>query len=504
MKNDNCNISNELEQQVLNRLKSAIIIIDNSLIIQRIFSDKNADFFKVAIEGRHIFELLFPQDYPKFSSNINVPANLKIVEEALALCFENENYIFSAQQLLPQFIEISNHIISLFYSRIVLEKYDKVFIMIEAVDSTKYEILKKKSEYESIRTNIILRIAADKQSFFEFIQDANKTLIDLKLDINKPQLTVDNLRSIMRTVHTLKGNSSFFGLSNLTDAAHLMEDDLNDIIQKYSINDTSPNNELNAQLENLFSALHWNLDMISDYIPKKEILSNSIIYQIASHDLDSLLESIEDNISGMEKMSLNDIIIDLKMQPIKHIVRRFKQNAQILAAHLQKKITPVESINLNFPPDIKYLKPVLNTFTHIIRNAIDHGIELPEERISAGKPEAGKIIIDVSDHFMNGMLYYKFIFADDGAGINIERLKAAAIEKKLCSLEDIEKLKGGRIYDLLFLDSVSTKRKTTVVSGRGIGMSAVQKAVELFSGEISIKSTPGEGTTFTILIPFER
>jgi len=143
MKNDNCNISNELEQQVLNRLKSAIIIIDNSLIIQRIFSDKNADFFKVAIEGRHIFELLFPQDYPKFSSNINVPANLKIVEEALALCFENENYIFSAQQLLPQFIEISNHIISLFYSRIVLEKYDKVFIMIEAVDSTKYEILKK-------------------------------------------------------------------------------------------------------------------------------------------------------------------------------------------------------------------------------------------------------------------------------------------------------------------------------------------------------------------------
>jgi len=487
-----------------NGTKNGIFRIGESLIILPEPSSACRILFGKDIENVSIIDLLFnTTEHNCTESNQSIKTEITVAREALEFCFLKEEAFPAAHKILPGIIFINNKSISIKYHSPHTDHCGFKSMFIEAIDVTEYEQIKKRYKSESARNNIIFKIALDKHGFFTFVQDLNRILLETKLIVEGPKIERDTLVSVMRTIHTIKGNASFFSLCEVAESAHLMEDYIIDIIDSALIFQFSVVKELNDKLDNIFSALHLSLEMISDFISREEIMTNHSVYQISEYDLETILDTIEDNITGDEKLAVINIITELKLQPVKMTLRRLKQNAMIIAAHMRKKVSPVFSISLNFPPDMNYLKTLVDSFTHIIKNSLDHGIEYPDERVKNGKPETGILKIEIRDTFINGMLHYIFVFSDDGRGIDTKKLKQAAIASRRYKQEEIDSFSIERLNELIFTEGLTTKTTANHISGRGVGMAATLKTVEQFSGEIKVKSQPGKGTEITIIIPYE-
>ena len=134
---------------------------------------------------------------------------------------------------------------------------------------------------------------------------------------------------------------------------------------------------------------------------------------------------------------------------------------------------------------------------HLLRNSADHGIESPEERKKAGKPETGSIILNAFQEGNNVIIEVK----DDGAGIDTEKVKEKAIERGLVTPEQAENLTQKEIIDFLFMPSFSMAKKITDISGRGVGLDVVKSNIEALGGDVTVKSVKGTGTTFIVRLP---
>jgi two-component system chemotaxis sensor kinase CheA len=145
--------------------------------------------------------------------------------------------------------------------------------------------------------------------------------------------------------------------------------------------------------------------------------------------------------------------------------------------------------------DPTVLGPLEDSLMHLLRNAVDHGIESPEMRRASGKPEIGRVSLTVLRHGGRVMIEVK----DDGAGIDTKVLIAKATEKGI--LRPGQTISEKEAIDLIFHPGFSTKGRISEVSGRGVGMNVVQSNIETLSGEVRISSVPGEGTTLQILLP---
>ena len=152
----------------------------------------------------------------------------------------------------------------------------------------------------------------------------------------------------------------------------------------------------------------------------------------------------------------------------------------------------------NCEVDKTVIERLADPLTHMIRNAIDHGLEKPEERVKAGKPEQG--VVRMSAAHRSGRVIIEV--SDDGAGINRARVKEIAIKKGV--IEAGVQLSDGEIDDLIFAPGFSTASTVSDVSGRGVGMDVVKRSIQALGGRISISSKPGRGTVFTLSLPMQR
>ena len=159
----------------------------------------------------------------------------------------------------------------------------------------------------------------------------------------------------------------------------------------------------------------------------------------------------------------------------------------------------IEDKGLEFEKSI--LDNLKTPFIHLVRNSVDHGIEMPEARIAAGKPARGTIRLSIMP-LSGGMA--EFVLKDDGAGIDIARVKQAALASGSLSREEAKTIDEASILSMIFLPAVSTSRTVTGISGRGMGLAIVQEAVEAIGGRVLVESSQGLGTTFHIMVPLTR
>src|SRR5207245_316282 len=143
------------------------------------------------------------------------------------------------------------------------------------------------------------------------------------------------------------------------------------------------------------------------------------------------------------------------------------------------------------------IEAIKDPLTHLVRNAIDHGIEKPEVRRQRGKPAEGRVSLRAFHE--GGQVNIEI--ADDGAGLDPQRIKQKALERGLIRPEQAARLREREILDLIFLPGFSTAEKITNVSGRGVGMDVVKTNIERISGAVDLQSQPGLGTTIKIKIP---
>ena len=195
-------------------------------------------------------------------------------------------------------------------------------------------------------------------------------------------------------------------------------------------------------------------------------------------------------------LELQERMMKMRMQPISYVWSKFSRLVRDIAQECHKKVNLIQ-IGSETELDRALLDAIRDPLIHILRNSIDHSIEIPEIRKSKGKPETGNI--QLRAFHQNGMVLIEI--ADDGAGINYEGIRQRAVERKLISSQEASGLAKEALIDLIFLPGFSTKEKVSSLSGRGVGMDVVKNNITNVGGSIEISSEVNAGTTIKLKIP---
>jgi len=189
-----------------------------------------------------------------------------------------------------------------------------------------------------------------------------------------------------------------------------------------------------------------------------------------------------------------DNLMHIRMVPVSNIVNRLDRTVRSVSNKLGKKVELVikgEGTEL----DKTVLEEITDPLLHLIRNALDHGVELPADRAAAGKPEKATLQIEA----LNQGTQVTIRVSDDGGGLNLTKIRNLAIERGM--IKEDQELSNEELRSLIFLPGFSTADKLTDVSGRGVGMDVVREAVQRLKGSISVDSELGQGSTFTVHLP---
>lgn len=189
-------------------------------------------------------------------------------------------------------------------------------------------------------------------------------------------------------------------------------------------------------------------------------------------------------------------VMKTRMQPIKKVFGRFPRVVRDLARNLKKEVD-LEMHGEDTDLDKNLVEALADPMVHLVRNAVDHGIETPEERERAGKPRRGKVVLSAAqegDHIL-------LCIEDDGKGMDAEVLRRKAVEKGIMDEESAARLDDREAYNLIFHAGFSTKEEISDVSGRGVGMDVVKTKIAQINGSVEIDSEKGKGSKITIKLP---
>ncbi|MEZ5815043.1 MAG: chemotaxis protein CheW [Alphaproteobacteria bacterium] len=244
-------------------------------------------------------------------------------------------------------------------------------------------------------------------------------------------------------------------------------------------------------------SLRVNVDVLENLMTmvSELVLTRNQLIQIqrqqADADFSAPLQRLNQVVS-----ELQDGVMKTRMQPIGNAWSKLPRIIRDLSIELGKKIE-LEMIGQDTELDRQVLDLIKDPLTHMVRNSGDHGIEVPEARKAAGKPETGKITLKA--YHEGGHIIIEII--DDGKGLSSEKIKAKVLENGLATQEELDDMSENQLHKYIFHAGLSTAEKVTSVSGRGVGMDVVRTNIEKIGGSIDLKSVEGSGSTFTIKIP---
>ena len=226
------------------------------------------------------------------------------------------------------------------------------------------------------------------------------------------------------------------------------------------------------------------------------VITQSMLSLVGEQFDISKLDQLKNGLSQLERHTreLQESVMNIRMLPISFVFSRFPRLVHDLSTKLGKNIELV-MIGENTEVDKTVVELLSDPLVHLVRNSLDHGIEMPEDRLAAGKPEIGTIFLEAYHRGGNIVIEVR----DDGKGLNKEMLKAKAIEKGL--IEEDAVLTDKQTFELIFMAGFSTAEKLTDVSGRGVGMDVVRRNIQSLGGNIEISSELGKGSTIAIFLP---
>ncbi len=383
------------------------------------------------------------------------------------------------------------------------------------------------SEREQLREMFI-------QEAHEHIQHLNEYLLKLE---EEPE-NREYLDALFRSAHTLKGMAATMEYDQIRELCKAIEDIFDrlrkgeeklspemasalfkcfDILQEM-VDDENKRIDLDAYLKLLSnpseayeaggadssSQLSTKTPTIRVKMEDLDTLVNLVgELMIAKMRLDQTITGRASDESRQVLMSLGRLISDiqyhtmrLRLVPVEQIFNRFPRMVRDLARSLGKEVR-LEMEGLDIELDRTVLDAITDPLLHILRNAVDHGIESPEERRRAGKPSTGTIKLvatRVGDRVA-------IMVEDDGKGIDLEKIRARAIERGIVSRAEAEAMSEEDLIELLGTPGLSTSENVTDVSGRGVGLDVVRRQVESVGGQLKIETKKGQGTRMTITIP---
>lgn len=236
------------------------------------------------------------------------------------------------------------------------------------------------------------------------------------------------------------------------------------------------------------------LDTIMNMVGELVLVRNRLV----SLGLNSNDEEMSKAVSNLDVVTadLQGAVMKTRMQPIKKVFGRFPRVVRDLARSLKKDIV-LEMRGEETDLDKNLVEALADPLIHLVRNSVDHGIEMPEDRVMAGKSRTGKVILSASqegDHI-------ELAIVDDGGGMDPDKLRAIAVKRGLMDEDAASRLSNKECFNLIFAPGFSSKEQISDISGRGVGMDVVKTAINTLNGSIDIDSEMGQGTKITIKVP---
>jgi two-component system chemotaxis sensor kinase CheA len=305
------------------------------------------------------------------------------------------------------------------------------------------------------------RISVDRAGVEEFLTEAASLVAAIR---NEAEPAAQK-----RLVHTLKGICAIYGLESYAELTHQVESDL-------ATHETGLSDEQRNTLVSL-----WKEAM--QRVGKLLGSARRDVVEVERSELDALLSRAQTDIPSSELLPL---LADWARDPIERRFERLSQQASGLARRLDKPDPKVIVRANGIRVESTGFSAFWSAMVHVVRNAVDHGIESGEARLLRGKPEAGTL--ELSAQRTDGKLL--IVMRDDGPGVCWERVREKAVAAGLPHATHDE------LVEALFTDGLSTKDEVSAISGRGVGLSALRKSVKDLGGSIQIESTEGEGTCF--------
>jgi HAMP domain-containing protein/HPt (histidine-containing phosphotransfer) domain-containing protein len=315
------------------------------------------------------------------------------------------------------------------------------------------------------------RIMKEKSGFVEFFAEAQELVEELRGETRPP------LPVVRRLLHTLKGNAAIFGLSRFASLCHEVEDRIAVSGADLSARDRE---DLVGAWERLARRLKTLLGERAE-----------IALDVDDEDYAGLLRAVVD---GRPRREVVGRIAGLKLERVETRLQRYASQARGLAARLGKTELDVEVHANRLRLSREALTPFWASFTHVVRNAVDHGVEYPDERAKLGKPATARLTLSAARAGDQVVIE----LTDDGRGVDWAAVsdRARAFGLPRASHRDL--------VDALFHDGLSTKADVSELSGRGVGLAAARGECERLDGSVSVTSEPGRGATFRFSFPSEN
>jgi len=365
---------------------------------------------------------------------------------------------------MPRRLVVGQRHFSIDYKPMGGEPIEGLLVVLSDVSAAVERARLEEEEREVV--NLFTRLLEDRAGVLDFIAETNR-LLDQVARETPAEVAVSK-----RIIHTLKGNAGLFGLDSFAKLCHAIEDEM----QEARINVQS------AHQQRLLD--HWK--RTTSKLGRFLDGGKSGTLMISESDYQAARQAVA---SGASHAQIAALLEAWSLEPVEQRLGRLAQQAESLAGRMGKLPVQIriEPNQLRVEPD--KLADVWATLPHLVRNAIDHGIESPEERLASGKTEAPQIMLRTS------LTRREFVIevADTGRGIDWNAVRNSAIKLGLPTQTPLD------LQRALFADGLSTRNEVTQDSGRGVGTAAVARAVEAAGGYIDVHSERGAGTSFRLI-----
>ncbi len=358
--------------------------------------------------------------------------------------------------------------------------------------------LQESQEKAQQQLDMLLRILhVDPESLTGFLTDAEVSLKMVNSILKEPAREESAFRSkidsIYRQVHAVKGEAAALGLKTVEQRAHAFEESLNELKARANLSgsDFLP---LVVKLDDLFNHLAQVREMLGRLVDLHQAIATRGVTSPASADTDKRVGEWltgQNNDSSLERTGL------LANKQAGSVLENTLTKLAAKVSESQAKRVELKFHGLERVPEA-YKRAVKDITIQLVRNAVVHGIEMPQDRLASQKPEAGTLNVDFVDRGSEG---YELVVRDDGRGLQLDRIKEVAVDRGLISLAQASLLDARQAMALIFRPGFSTAEDVTTDAGRGAGMDLVRVLVAEMGGRVGLASAGGRFAKFKIWLP---
>ncbi len=466
--------ANVLLQATMNSLGQGFVVFDQEGVCHNFYTRACESILEALPAGQRIWEVL--RLGAEESEQFKKWLQLAFSE---ALPFESLKDLVSDRYLHSQ----GRHI-ALDYHPVRDDQGRVKNLVLVATDKTVEVESQRQLEQEKKSAQAIVKILKSKSQFSEFIESSSKAIKEMIELVD--QGGQENLQDLYRRLHTLEGEAGVFHLEELRLSSRRAQESL----KERGVEGIGEEvRDLKEKLEGFLQGNRAILEVLGIGGPRRvELLEEDVRHLLGLSEKYETPRALRDELEQI-----------LLMQPLDQLLGHFDGLVQLVAEKTGKSINPIKFKLNSVRVQSSSFKGLVSSLVHVFRNAVDHGLESPEEREMLGKSRAGQIEVSAEKFQRQGEEWIRLCFTDDGQGIDPTRIRSKLAQKS--SGRDWMQVSDEDLIQEIFSPGFSSRDSVGEWSGRGVGLDALKAEVELLGGQVWVESSLGQGTKFVLEVP---